>query len=198
MIRVLKKIILAIGLILLTLPLSISAQTFGELTEVLRKKGFFDILLFILFLVIFFSILKKSKILGGNDVINGVVAVIAAFLISIYPSITGFSLTEPMSRFFTQASAILFLFLIALLIASFFYPDLPKMLAEHIKTPVILYILIPLALALLITSRMIWVMWAGYKPVSEAPGVDISVVIVGLIIFVIVLIIASVVGGGKK
>lgn len=192
----LERKILAISLVLLFLPNLAFAQTFREFTEALSKIGLFEILLFMLFTAIFFAMLKKSKILG-SDIINGIVAVIAAFLISLYPSITGFSLTEPMSRFFTQTSAILLLFLVALLAASFFYPDLPKMLAENIKTPTILYVLIPLALALLITSRMIWVMWAGYRPVGEAPGVDVTIVIVGLIIFVVVLLVAAAVGGKK-
>ena len=199
LIEMLKKV-LAMSLIFLLLPTLASAQGLRELTEALSKKGFFDILLFALFLIIFFALLQKSKILGESSVINGIVAVIAAFLISYFPSITGFSLTEPMSRFFTQASAILLLFLVALLAASFFYPNLPKMLAEHIKGPTLLYVLIPLALALLVTSRMIWVMWAGYRPGGEAPGVDVTIVIVGLIIFVVVLLVAAAIagGGGKK
>ncbi|MEM5836442.1 MAG: hypothetical protein QXR09_01745 [Candidatus Aenigmatarchaeota archaeon] len=177
---------------------ALAQNPFLDMIQSFKESGVFDIFLFILFFVTSYAILMKSKVLGSNAGVNGVVALGIAFFLSLYSTFTGFSLIEPMSRFFTQASVIALMFIAALVIASVFYPDLPKMLAEHIKGPTILYILIPLALALLITSRAIWVFWAGYKA-TPGPSSDIMVLIVGLLIFGIILIIATIiVGGGKK
>jgi len=186
---------------LLILILAISVQThaqnvFSDMLESFRSSGVFDIFIFLFFFVAFYAILTKSKILGSNVGVNGVIAIVVAFLISLYSSFTGFSLVEPLSRFFTQASVILLLFIVAFLLASIFYPDLPKMLIESFKSPMILYILIPLALVLLVTSRSIWVFWAGYKA-APGPSSDITILIGGLLIFVVILIIAVVVGGKK-
>ena len=183
--------------LILAFPLQAFAQNiFSEMIESLRSSGVFEIFIFIFFFIIFYAIFMKSKIFGSSVGVNGVVALIIAFLISLYSSFTGFGLVEPLSRFFTQASVIFLLFIIALVIASIFYPDFPKMLMESFKSPTILYILIPLALALLITSRSIWVFWAGFKP-GVGPAGDITVLVIGLLIFVVVLIVAAVVGGKK-
>ena len=193
----LSRISAFIFALLLAFSVPIFAQNvFLDMIQSFRSSGVFDIFLFILFFIVFYAILAKSKVLGSNAGLNGTVALVAAFLISLYSTFTGFSLVEPMSRFFTQASMIGLVFVAALIIASVFYPDLPKMLAEHIKGPTILYVLIPLALALLITSRSIWVFWAGYKAVP-GPSSDVTILIVGLLIFAVVLIIAGIIGGKK-
>ncbi|MEM5773024.1 MAG: hypothetical protein QXL86_02240 [Candidatus Aenigmatarchaeota archaeon] len=176
---------------------ALAQNPFLDMIQSFRISGIFDIFLFILFFVVFYAILMKAKVLGNNAGVNGVVALIIAFFLSLYSTFTGFSLIEPMSRLLTQASVIGLMFVAALVIASVFYPDLPKMLAEHIKGPTILYVLIPLALALLITSRTIWVFWAGYKA-TPGPGSDVMLLVVGLLIFGVILIIAGIIGGGGK
>jgi hypothetical protein len=186
-------------LLILILAVSLPAfaqNIFSDMIESLRSSGVFDILIFIFFFVVFYAIFMKSKIFGSSVGINGVIALVIAFLISIYSSFTGFGLIEPLSRFFTQASVILLLFIVALVVASIFYPDFPKMLMETFKGPTILYILIPLALALLITSRSIWVLWAGFKA-GAGPSSDITMLIIGLLIFVVVLTLAAFIGGRK-
>jgi hypothetical protein len=190
------KIFIAVLMSLAFLPAVLAQNPFLDMIQSFRSSGVFDIFLFILFSIVFYAILMKSKVLGSNVGLNGTVAIIIAFLLSIYSTFTGFSLIEPLSRFFTQASMIGLVFVVAFIIASVFYPDLPKMLAEHFKGPTILYIMIPLALALLITSRSIWVLWAGFK---TTPGTssDIMILVVGLIIFVVILLIATAIGGRK-
>ncbi|MEM5853164.1 MAG: hypothetical protein QXG39_00970 [Candidatus Aenigmatarchaeota archaeon] len=193
-----KIIGISLALILLTcLPSLSSAQNpFLEMVEKFRLIGVFDMFLFLFFFLVFYALLAKSKILGGSVGLNGVVAVIAAFFLTLYSTFTGFSLIEPLSRFFTQVGVIGLMFIVGLVVASIFYPDLPRVLAEHIKGTTLLYIMIPIALALLITSRSIWVLWAGYK---ATPGMssDIMILVVGLIIFVVVLLIAALIGGRK-
>jgi len=190
------KIFVLLLIALAFLPAAFAQNPFLDMIQSFRSSGIFDIFLFILFFIVFYAILMKSKVLGSNAGLNGTVALIAAFLISLYSTFTGFSLIEPMSRFFTQASIVGLVFVAALIIASVFYPDLPKMLAEHFKSPTILYILIPLALALLITSRSIWVFWAGFKAVPGTSS-DVMILVVGLIIFVVILLIAATIGGRK-
>jgi hypothetical protein len=196
------KKFLKISSLILTFLLVFSApilaqNLFIDMIERFRSSGIFDIFLFILFFIALYAILMKSKVLGTNAGLNGTVALIAAFLISLYSTFTGFSLTEPLSRFFTQASIVGLIFIAALVMVSVFYPDLPKMLSEHFKGPTMLYIMIPLALALLITSRSIWVLWAGYKTVP-GPSTDITILIVGLLIFVVILLIAAAIARGGK
>jgi hypothetical protein len=193
--------LLVVLFMLASLPSAYAQNLFLEMVQSFLSRGVFDILLFILLFVTFYAVLMKSKVLGENSGINGVVAVAAALFVSLYSTFTGFSLIEPLSRFFTQATAIALAFVAALLIASFFYPDLPKVLGEHFKSPTILYILIPLAITILITSRTIWVVWAGYKAgAGGGPGlpVDLAALVVGLFIFVVILMIAATVGRGGK
>lgn len=194
--KILKISVFFLILAVATLSPALSENLFADMIESFGSSGVFDILLFILFFIVFYAILMKSKILSGNAGVNGTIAIVIAFLISLYSGFTGFSLVEPLSRFFTQASVIVILFLVAFITASLFYPDLPKMLAEQFKSPTILYILIPLALALLVTSRSIWVLWAGYKA-TPGPSGDITILIAGLLIFVVILFIAATIGGRK-
>jgi hypothetical protein len=189
------KIFILLLMTLAILPVAFAQNPFLDMIQDLRSIGIFDIFIFILFFITFYAILAKSKVLGDNVGLNGTIALIAAFLISIYSTFTSFSLVEPLSRFFTQLSVVLLLFIAAFIFASFFYPDLPKMLSEHIKGPIILYILIPLAIALLITSRSIWVLWAGFKA-TPGSSTDIIILAVSLIIFVVILLVTVVVGGG--
>lgn len=191
-----KKTAVLLSILLVVLPSLVSAQGVIELlVRNLEKLNFFDALIFLFFSVILFAVLRKSKILGENLVINSIIAIIISFFIFIYPSFTGFSLVMPMSRFFTQISVIILLFVVGFIVASIFYPDMPKMLADQFKTPAILWIVIPIVLALLVTSRMIWVLWAGF---STGPTSDVGIFVAAILIFAVIVLIAAAVGGGGK
>lgn len=193
-----EKTAILLSLLLVLMPSIVSAQSSGIdlLIRRMESLGAFDIMVFVLFMAIIFAILRKSKILGESVAINGLIAIIVSFLIFIFPTFTGFSLVLPMSRFFTQASVIILLFVIGLVVASVFYPNMMGMLADQFKTPAILWIIIPIILVLLITSRTIWVFWAGY---GVGPTSDTLVLVAAILIFAVVLLIASAIGmGGKK
>jgi hypothetical protein len=95
------------------------------------KVGFFDILAFILFLAIFYAMFRKSRILGESVFVNGIAAVAISFFVFLYPFLTGFSLIQNLVMFFAHASLWILLFLIAFLLASFFYPRLAKNVSSN-------------------------------------------------------------------
>ncbi|MDI6807289.1 MAG: hypothetical protein QMD14_05840 [Candidatus Aenigmarchaeota archaeon] len=158
-------------------------EAIGRMIEV----GFFDVLAFVLFLAIFYAIFRKSGILGASPIINGAIALVLSFFIFLYPFLTGFSLIKNLAIFFTQASVWILMFLIIFLLASFFYPNLPQILTSVFKGPAALYVIIGIGIVLIITSGLISVMWKG---VVAEPR-DIIILTVGIIIFIVLIMIAS-------
>jgi hypothetical protein len=167
------------------------------------KVGFFDILAFILFLAIFYAIFRKSRVLGESVFINGIAALAISFFIFLYPFLTGFSLVQNLVMFFAQASMWILVFLVAFLLASFFYPDLPKMLAATFVRRTTLWMMLGLGFALLITSGFITMLWKGLLPEPGAqtkPGEvprDVIILAIGIIVFVVLLMIAAAVVRGE-
>jgi len=160
----------------------------GKLIEV----GFYDLLIFVLALTIFYAILRKAKILGESPVVNAVLAFSIAFMIFGFPVIVGFSLTLPLVTFFTHSFVWILMFFIGILIASFFYPDLPKFLAEKITSRSMISIGIAIGVTAVVISGLISVFWA--TPPGEGRiqlPFDTVVVAAGVIIFVVLLIIAA-------
>lgn len=165
--------------------------------EILIKKlldvGFYDLLIFIIALAIFYAILKKVKVMGDAPVLNAALAFCIAFLVFGFPVIVGYSLTAPFVKFFTHSFVWILIFFVGMLVASFFYPDLPKFLAEKFTSRTILNIGIVLGIVTLLLSGMINVIFAT-EP-SESGGIaistDVVAIIAGMIIFIVLLIVAG-------
>lgn len=159
--------------------------------------GFYDFLLFVFSLAMFYALLKKSKVLGESTVINGLIAFVGAFLVFGYPVLVGISLTLPLTAFFTQAVVWTLVIFIGLILASLFYPDLPKMLAEQFVKRTTLYAMLGIAIALLVTSTLVSVLWRGVGPAPrEGPGVpspstDVTLIATGVIIFIALILIGA-------
>lgn len=152
---------------------------------------------FVITLAIAFALLQKSKILGENAKVNGVVAGVLAFLVFGFPVITGTSLAEPISIFFTQTIVIALVFVMVIVIASIFHPKIFDFLSEEF-TAASLNSIIVIVIGLLIVSSLITVFWSATKT-PEKPGEirsssDIRILIVILIAFIAFLVIASQVG----
>jgi len=166
----------------------------------LLELGVYDILVFVVVTAIFYGFLRKSKLLGGSPVLNGVLALSIGFLVLGFKWITGVALTTPLSMFFTQGTVLLLLFIFGFLAASMFYPDLLKWLPQVFKTRGMLTIMIVLGFTLLITSGLITILWTVPTPEpgveTVGPPMDIILVATGLIIFVVMLIIAASAAGG--
>jgi hypothetical protein len=162
--------------------------------------GFGNVFVFILTTAIFYAVMRKAKVLGEKEMINGVVAMIAAFMVSFWiPIYTGFSFVSSLSAFFAQSTAIFLFFMISFLAASFFYPDLAGMLTEQFRKRTTLYVMLGLGIGLLVTSTLISSFWSvspPAKPGAAAPATDILLVSAAVIIFVVILIIAAAAGRG--
>lgn len=159
----------------------------------LVEVGFYDILLFVLSLAIFYAILRKSKILGESPLINAVISFVAAFLVFGYPVLIGFSLTMPLTMFFTQSFVWILIFVIGFVLASMFYPDMPKMLAEQFTKRTTLYVMLALGITIILMSTLISVFWT-YPPAAPGaptPSTDVIILAAGVIIFIVLIIIAA-------
>jgi hypothetical protein len=171
---------------------------FQTVAEKLIQTGFLDALIFMITAAIFYGLFRKTKILGESVVINGVLALAIAFFIFVFPAMFGVSLILPVTRFFGGALVWILIFLIGFLLAGFFYPDLGKMLAETFTRRTALTIMIIIGITLFITSGLITVFTGGWAPSppgegAAGPGIptDIIILAAGLIIFIVLIIIAS-------
>jgi len=169
-------------------------DVFAQIVTKLNSLGFFNFLTFILAMTLVYALLRQRKIFGDNPLINGLIAFSIAFFIFAYPVITGISLTVPLTVFFSQAFAFLLLLFVGFLIASFFYPDLPKILGDLFKSRNTLFSMIGLSLTLFVTSGLIGIIYGGItggpsKQPSAPP--ENLLLIAGLIIAVIVLLVAA-------
>jgi predicted cobalt transporter CbtA len=171
------------------------ADIFTPVIQKLAGYGFLNFLIFIVTFAIFFALIKKSKIFGESQPINLVVSFSAAFLIFSFPVLMGINLATPLSTFFTQGFVILLFFIFGMIAASVFYPDLPGMLAKEFTRRTTFWSMVAIGVALFVTSGLIDVFTSMQtKPSTTGapkPPVDVVTIIAGLIIFVVVLMIAS-------
>lgn len=167
---------------------------------VVRKMidlGFYDFLFpFIISSALFYAMLRKSKIMGESAVVNGVLALCIALLIFGFPVLAGLSLATPLSTFFVQSTVWILMIFIGILMASFFYPDLPKMLLERFKRRTTLYIMIAVGISLFISSGLVTTythaLFAPPKPgAPPAPPVDVILISASIVIFIILILIAA-------
>ena len=158
----------------------------------LLEVGFYDLLIFVCSLTMFYAILKKYKLLGDSPSINAVLAFIMAFMVFGYPVIVGFSLTLPLVKFFTQSLLWVMLFFMGVLISSVFYPDLPKLLIKKFTSRTAIWAGVFFTIVSMIVSGWASVLWMS--PVTEGNIVipfDLSITAAGLIVFIIILLIGA-------
>jgi len=172
------------------------SDIFASIISRLAGLGFFNFLTFLLALTLVYALLRQRKIFGENVLINGIVAFSIAFFIFAYPVITGISLVAPVTTFFSQAFVFILVFFIGFLLASFFYPNFPEVLAGFFKSRNTLLSIIGLSLTLFITSGLVGVIYTttvSPKGQPAAPTENV-LLIAGLIIAVVVLLIAGSIG----
>ncbi len=166
--------------------------------------GFYSFLFpWIVTSAIFYGLLRKSKIFGESTTLNGLIAISIAFLVIGFPILSQFSLSLPIATFFTQATVFILIFVFAFIAASFFYPDLTRMLLERFTRRTTLAVLIVLGIALFITSGLAGVFTYGLgkpaPPGAPAPPIDVIILAAGIIIFMVIIIIAgAIVMGGEE
>jgi len=175
------------------------SDVFSIVISKLVEVGFFNLLIFLLALALIYAILRQRKIFGENPLINGIIAFSIAFFVFAYPIITGISLVLPVTTFFSQAFVFILIFFIGFLIASLFYPDFTSILSHFLKSRNVLFAMIALSLALLVTSGLVGVIYSaisGPQGKPSAPPENV-LLIAGLMIAVVVLLIAGSIRRGE-
>jgi len=186
---------------------------FSTLLMKLIRWGFLDLIVFIISLGILYAIFRRSKILGTSPIINGIVSFGIAFMVIVFPLLTGVGVVIPLSKFFTQALIFILVFLFAFVISSLFYPNLLEWLPKVFTSRNTLWSMVGLAITLFITSGLVSIMYksvsagnvqtGGITPqVSEgtkshSTSSDVYIIVTGLIIFIVLMLIASSMGRSK-
>ena len=175
------------------------ANAFEIVVQKMVDLGFYDYLFpFIITSALFYALFRKSKILGESNATNALVAISLAFMILGFPILVGFSFATPLSSFFTQATVWILIFFVGMIIASLFYPDLMKTLAEQFTKRTTLFEMIALAVALFVTSGLVQVFIVGTnpavtgkQPVTPTAPTDVLLIVSALIIFGVLILIAA-------
>jgi len=172
------------------------SDLFTPIIQQLDRLGFFNFFFpWLIAVAVMYAILKKSKILGESVIINGIVSLAVAFLILGFPVLSGISWGSAWSTFFAQSMIFILIFAIGFIMASLFYPDLPKMLIEQFTRRTTLWVMLGLGIALFITSGLVGTLWFGTTkpPEPGAPTVpsDVITILTGVILLVVILLIAS-------
>lgn len=171
------------------------ANPFETVVSKLLEIGFYDFLLFLLALPILFAILKKTKLLGERPEINGLVAFVMAFLVFSFPFITGVSLTFSLTNMAMQLMMFVFILFFAMVLASFFYPDLLGMLKEKFTSRSTISVMLAVGVTLLVISGFLPTVIGGLTgpkaPIGPTISQDIMNFVAAIIIFIVVLIIAA-------
>jgi len=166
----------------------------------LDELGVFTYLLpFILISAMTYAL--KSKILSDSPFINGVVSLSMTFMVVFgFPIATGFSIAPPLSTFFMQVSVFMLVFIIGTMIASIFYPNMSEWLPTVFKSRGMLMNLLGVSIALFVTSGLVGVfttgLGAGGGETPSAPR-DVILIASGLVIFIVVILIATQVASGR-
>ncbi len=171
----------------------------GTVVQKMIDLGFYDYIFpFIITSAILYALLKKSKIFGESLTINAVLSLSIAFMVFGFPVIVGMSLASPFSRFFTQATVFIMIFVVAMVMASVFYPDFMKMLADQFTKRSQVMQMIAIAIALLVTSGLVTVFTQGFnqvpgqkRPSTPGPSTDIILIAAALVIFIVLIFIAA-------
>jgi hypothetical protein len=165
----------------------------------MEESGFFNILIFMIALALFYTILKRVRILGESPYVNGAAALAMAFLVFGYPVVIGYSLVTPVAAMFAQFTVVLLVIGVALLIASYFHPDLQKFLADRAKPEERGWIWAGAAIAvgIALLSGVAQVLWNAPKGNAGMPAAppELTVMAGIVIVLIIVLLIMSSFGG---
>lgn len=170
----------------------------------MRELGFFQFLLpFMLTSAIFYGALRKSKIFGEPDrniTVNGVVALVAAFMVWAYPVIMGVNVEQYLASFFAHGMIATLLIMLALIISGLFLPpDLPKFLSERLKggrgVSIIFITSMLIGVIVLISSGLISLFLPPGFSITRISEEFVSAIVVAIMLIGSVALIVFVTGG---
>jgi uncharacterized membrane protein YjfL (UPF0719 family) len=170
----------------------------------LKELGAFQFLFpFILTSAIFYGLLRKSQLFGPperNVAVNGVIALITAFMVWAYPILAGVNLETQLATFmFNGVIAILIIMVGLMVVGMFLPPDLPAKLGEKIGSRALSGILIfgiIVGIAVFLSSGLISAFLPGFA--IEAIPTDTLLAIAVLIIIVATIVILAIPWGKGK
>ncbi|MBI4010001.1 MAG: hypothetical protein HY361_02295 [Candidatus Aenigmarchaeota archaeon] len=172
----------------------------------LKDIGAFEFLFpFMLTAAIFYGLLRRSQIFGTperNVAVNGVVALVAAFMVWAYPVLVGISIEKQLSQFFFSGVVVLLTVMILLLGSSMVLKEgLGKFFEERYKGGLAVAFIvfgIIIAIGILVSSGLLNIFFPQ-TVVGGIPQDVILTIIVVVLMAVTVIGIASVgAGGGEK
>ena len=111
------------------------ADPFETVITNMQRLGFFRFLFpYMLTAAIFYGLLRKSQIFGPpekNIMVNGIVSLVAAFMVWSYPIIAGVDIQLQLAAFFVQGTIAVLVIMIGLMITGMFAPaNLPEHLSK--------------------------------------------------------------------
>jgi len=177
-------------------------DVFTPVIQKLQEIGAFNFLFpYILTSAIFYGLLRKSQIFGKpeeNVAVNGVVSLVAAFMVLAYPILSGVSIEGLLPPFFMQGLVVLLVFMIVLMIMGMFLPpNLPEVLSKGLfkenKALAILVLAGILGFLILFLSGLSDVL-LGKQVIGELSPDIINIVVIILLLLVPIIFVTW---GGK-
>ena len=164
---------------------------FQIVAEKLGELGFYDFLLpWLITSAVIWGLLQKSKLFGESAVtINSVLSLAISFFVWGFLASSGINLSGPLSHFFTMTSILIICLSLGLVGASLFYPDFGKTLTDTFKGSGWIAAILIVIVILFILSGLVGVITKNLPRFGVAG--DVTALIVGLIIFVVILILVS-------
>lgn len=171
----------------------------------LRDIGAFEFLFpFMLTAAIFYGLLRRSQVFGlpeRNVAVNGIVALVAAFMVWAYPVLIGVSIEKQLSQFFFSGVVVILTMMVGLIISGMFLKkSLGEVIEEKFKGNMFISFLIVgglLSVGIVLSSGLV----NAFFPQTIVGGLSedvILTIVVVVLLAVTVIGIASLGAGGSK
>lgn len=181
------------------------ANPFDFVIVRLNQLGFFQLLLFVLTSAVFYGLLRKSQLFGEpqkNVVVNGVVALVAAFMVWSAPTLLGIDITTATTTFFVQGVSASLIIMVALMITGMFAPEgLGKVLQENLKGRFLAGVLILgliVALGIFFASGISNIFFPATSFTAGLSTDTITIIVIGVLMVISVLVMVGIGGVGGK
>jgi len=179
------------------------ANPFDFVIVRLNQLGFFQLLLFMLTSAVFYGLLRKSQLFGEpekNIVVNGVVALVAAFMVWSAPTLLGIDIVTATTTFFVQGVSATIVVMISLMITGMFAPKgLGDVLAQNLKgrfLAAVLVVGIIVGIGIFFASGISNLFFPASVFGGGLSTDTITIIVIGILMVISVLVIVGIGGGG--
>lgn len=181
------------------------ANPFDFVIARLNQLGFFQLLLFVLTSAVFYGLLRKSRLFGDADrnvVVNGVISLVAAFMVWSAPTLLGIDLQTATTTFFVQGVSASLVVMVGLMITGMFAPEgLGKVLQENLKGRFLAAVLVLgliIAIGIFFASGISNIFFPASTFSAGLSTDTITIIVIGVLMIISVLVIVGVGAGGGK